>query len=309
MRNRRSGLLALAVAMAGMMVMAAPAGAGQASGQTPGQKSGLNFAPLGKQAMAVERSLGARVGVAVLDTASGQVWEYRGTERFPLNSTFKALACGVLLEKAQRQEADLAQTLPVEAAKLVSYSPVTEKRAGTAMSLTDLCAAAMTYSDNTAANLVLQAIGGPGGLTAALRRIGDPVTRIDRWEPEMNGATPGDLRDTTTPLAMLRTLQALALGPVLGDPAGAQFRQWLIDNQVSGPLLRAGLPADWRVGDRTGAGGHGSRSVVAVVWPPQRPPLVITAYLTGTKADIDRRNAALAGLGQTLAQVVAAGSR
>nr|WP_019645951.1 class A beta-lactamase [Novispirillum itersonii] len=297
MRMKRGGLLALAVAMAGMM-MAGVTGRGQAAG--------LNFAPLGTKAAEIERTLGARVGVAVIDTASGQIWEYRGNERFPLNSTFKALACGTLLQMAQRQELDLSQSVPVEAGAIVSYSPVTEKRVGSAMTLSDLCAATMTYSDNTAANLVLRAVGGPVALTEALRRIGDPVTRIDRWEPDMNEATPGDLRDTTTPLAMARTLQSLALGTVLPGESGDLFRQWLKDNQVSGPLLRAGLPGGWTVGDRTGAGGHGSRSVVAVVWPPQRKPLVVTAYLTQTKASMDQRNAALASLGREVAKAVSA---
>ena len=157
-----------------------------------------------------------------------------------------------------------------------------------------------------AANLVLRALGGPAGLTAFWRQHGDQISRLDRWEPALNEAAPGDVRDTTTPLAAARGVWALALGDGLAGPARRTWLDWLAGNQLSGSLLRAGMPADWRVADRSGAGGHGARSIVAVVWPPRHPPLTLAVYLTGTTAELAVRDAAIAGLGRALVADMAA---
>lgn len=258
--------------------------------------------PLDQSFRSIEQRLGGRVGAFILDTRTGRTWTHRAGERFPLNSTFKAFACAGVLAKVDRGQEDLTRTITFTKSDLVSHSPVVEKMAGgPGMSLSDVCAAAMVQSDNAAANAALKRIGGPAGFTAFMRSIGDEKTRLDRWEPEMNEASPGDPRDTTTPAMAAASLQRLVLGDVLAPPSRQRLTDWLLGNAVSGPLLRAGLPSGWRVADRTGAGGHGSRSIIAVIWPPQRPPVIAAVYLTGTKGDLDTRNAAIAEVGAALA--------
>jgi len=253
----------------------------------------------------LEARLDARLGAAVLDTETGRRWSYRADERFPLNSTFKAYACAGLLARVDAGEEDLERRMVVRPDAVVSYSPVAGKRTGgEGMTLAELCSAAVTLSDNTAGNLVLDVLGGPEGFTAFMRRIGDPETRLDRREPDLNEAKPGDSRDTTTPTAAVNSLQALVAGPMLSEDSRRLLEAWLADDWVGGPLLRAGLPAGWRIGDKTGAGGYGSRSVVAVIRPPERKPVFAAIYITGTAATMDERNAAIAEIGAALATVV-----
>lgn len=258
--------------------------------------------PLGQSFRSIEQRLGGRVGAFILDTQTGRTWTHRAGERFPLNSTVKAFACAGVLARVDRGQEDLGRIVTFAKSDLVSHSPVVEKVAGgPGMSVAEVCAAAMVQSDNAAANAALKRIGGPAGFTAFMRSIGDEKTRLDRWEPEMNEASPGDPRDTTTPAMAAASLQRLVLGDVLTPPSRQRLTDWLLGNAVSGPLLRAGLPSGWRVADRTGAGGHGSRSIIAVIWPPERQPVIAAVYLTGTKGTIDTRNQAIAEVGAALA--------
>lgn len=248
----------------------------------------------------IEKRLGARVGLAVYDTGRNIEWLHRAGERFPLTSTFKAFACGALLHQVDGGQTELDSTVRIAPSDLVPYAPVMEKLVGQDVSLAATCSAALRLSDNVAGNKVLDRIGGPKGLTGYLRSIGDATTRLDRHEPELNEATPGDPRDTTTPEAIANSLRRLVLGNALSASSRSQLTEWLVADEVGGPLLRAGLPASWRIGDRTGAGGHGSRSVVAVIWPPGRAPIVAAVYVTGTDATMDQRNQAIAELGVAL---------
>ena len=217
----------------------------------------------------VADDLEARVGFAAYDLESGQRWEYHADQRFAMSSTFKTLACAALLHRVDTGQANLARKVNVSESDLVTYSPITETYAdGEAMTLSDLCEATLTTSDNTAANLVLRELGGPEAVTSFARHLGDDVTRLDRWETELNEALPGDNRDTTTPNAMVRNLQTLLLGDALSEPSREQLRDWLEGNQVADGLFRAAVPEGWVVADRTGAGGFGSRSIPAVIWPP-----------------------------------------
>ena len=251
--------------------------------------------------VATEKRLDARIGFAAYDYQSGKRWEYNANDRFPMTSTFKALACAAVLERVDAGDEDLTRVVIVRESDLVPYAPVTEKRlGGQGMTLYELCDAAMSMSDNTAANLVLRSLGGPGGVTEFARRIGDPVTRLDRWEIELNEAGPGDVRDTTTPNAMARNLRGLVFGDVLSTDSRRQFADWLAGNKVAGSLIRAGIPDHWRVGDRTGAGGYGSRSIIAVIWPPERRPVIVAIYMTETEASLDERNAAIAEIARAL---------
>ncbi len=248
----------------------------------------------------IEVQSGGRMGVAVLDTESGRRVGHRASERFPLCSTFKLLACGAVLARVDAGREHLDRRVPFGPGDLVSYSPVTETRVGDGMTLAELCAAAMTQSDNTAGNLILASLGGPPAVTAYARSIGDAVTRLDRSETALNEALPGDERDTTTPDAMADNLVSLVLGERLSSSSRAQLTTWLVSNQTGGAKLRAGLPGTWRVGDKTGGGDHGTTNDIAVLWPPGRKPLVVCVYLTQTTARFEERNAAIAAVARAV---------
>lgn len=253
------------------------------------------------KAREIEQRLAARVGLAVYDTRSDRQWLYNADERFPMASTSKLLTCGTLLRQVEEGRNEIDRAILIQEADLIPYAPVTQSMVGRQMGLGDLCAATMRTSDNVAANKVLGEIGGPAAVTTFLRSIGDRTTRLDRNEPDVNEATPGDPRDTTTPAAMAATLRKLVLGNAVSPASRERLSSWLISDEVGGPLLRAGIPRDWRIGDRTGAGGYGTRGIVAVMWPPEREPIVAAIYITGTNATMDERNAAIAELGAALA--------
>jgi beta-lactamase class A len=188
----------------------------------------------------------------------------------------------------------------------LSYAPIAKQHVnGDGLSIGELCEAAVTVSDNTAANLILQSLGGPSALTRYARSLGDEYTRLDRIEPDLNEAAPDDPRDTTTPAAMAKNLMVLATGAALSAASRDQLIAWLLACKTGDAKLRAGLPKAWRIGDKTGAGGHGSSNDVAVVWPLNRAPLLIAAYLTGTEASDDRRNATHAGVARAVADALA----
>ncbi|CAN5514593.1 class A beta-lactamase [soil metagenome] len=247
----------------------------------------------------IEAGLKARVGVSVLDTATDRRLSYRGDERFPMCSTFKALLGAAVLKRVEAGEEDLNRRIHFGKAELVTYSPVTKENTGDlGMTIGELCHAAITVSDNTAANLLLKTIGGPAGVTELARSLGDDVTRLDRWEPELNEAADGDPRDTTSPDAMATSLNALVVGDALSEPSREHFVAWLVANTTGNARLRAGVPAEWRIGDKTGSGGFGTANDVAVIWPPDRKPVFVAMFVTQTAAPAAACNAAFAEVAQ-----------
>ncbi|HBI10041.1 MAG TPA: class A beta-lactamase [Franconibacter pulveris] len=263
----------------------------------------VDLSQLTAAAQQEEKTLNARLGVTVLDTATGKTASYRGDERFPLNSTHKALLCGALLKQADEKKVSLTEAVRFDKSRLVEYSPVTEKHtAPQSMNWLQLCSAAVSYSDNTAANLISQKAGGPQGVNAFLRANGDKTTRLDRLEPALNEARPGDERDTTTPQAISRTLQTLLLGDALSEASRKQLIRWMMDDKVADALLRKSLPKGWTIADKTGAGGYGSRSIISMVWPEKGAPLVVAIYITQTDASLAQSNAAIARLGRVIFQ-------
>ena len=249
---------------------------------------------------ALEARHGGRLGVAVLDTGSGRRLVQRGGERFPLTSTFKFLAAGHVLARVDRGEERLDRMVAYGKEDLVTYSPITSQHAS--MTIGALCDAAVTLSDNTAGNLLLDSFGGPAGLTGWLRGLGDAVTRLDRRETALNEARPGDPRDTTTPEAMLGLLQALLLGPALSESSRARLTAWLVGCRTGDRRLRAGVPAGWKVGDKTGSGENGTANDIGILWPPGRPPILVAAYSTGSSAPEEARSAVLAEVGRLAAE-------
>lgn len=227
----------------------------------------------------LEKRTGGRLGVAVLDTQTSITFGYRGSEAFPMCSTFKALAAAFVLARVDKGEESLDRRVTYGKDKLVDYSPLSGKHADAdGMTVAELCEAAVTVSDNTAANLLLESFGGPPALTDWLRSIGDGTTRLDRTEPTLNEGRKDDPRDTTTPDAMLDTLGNLTLGSILTEASSDRLIAWLVASTTGKERLRAGLPADWKVGDKTGTGPNGSVSDIAVIWPPDRGPIVAVVY-------------------------------
>ncbi|MES4904593.1 MULTISPECIES: class A beta-lactamase [unclassified Streptomyces] len=230
--------------------------------------------PYARELKDLERRFDARLGVYAIDTGTGREVAYNDGERFAYNSTFKALACGVVLRKHSLSGMDKKITYSEDV--LLPNSPVTEKHIATGMTLSELCDATIRYSDNAAANLILKELGGPKALDAALEEIGDDVTRMDRPEPYLSRWVPGETRDTTTPRAFAKDLRAFVLGDVLGKSERARLTEWLRTNKTGDKVIRAGVPKGWVVGDKTGTGSYyGGRNDIAVVWPPDSAPVVI----------------------------------
>lgn len=246
----------------------------------------------------LERKSGGRLGVSILDTGTGRRFTHRGDERFLMCSTFKWLAAAAVLARVDRGVEQLDRRVVFGKDVLLEYAPVTRHHVGPpGLSVAELCQAAVGLSDNTAANLLLASMGGPAAVTAFARGLGDEVTRLDRTEPELNVGSPGDLRDTTTPDAMLVSMRRVLLGDVLSANSRGRLIQWLRGSTTGLDAIRAGVPATWVVGDKTGS-GHGINNDVAIIWPPQRKPLLVTAYYADSPTDLAGRKAVLAAVGR-----------
>jgi beta-lactamase class A len=251
----------------------------------------------------IEAREGGRLGVFVRDAGTGATIEHRSDERFPMCSTFKLLTAAAALKRVDEGAERLDRKIAYGPSDLLEYAPIAKAHvAEGGMTVADLCAAAIDWSDNTAGNLVLQSIGGPAGFTQFARSLGDNVTRLDRNEPTLNESLPGDERDTTSPRAMAGTMQKVLVGDALSDASRSQLQMWLIGDKVGDKRLRAGLPPSWRIGDKTGTGDRGSTNAVAIIWPPGRAPLIATVYYTGSSASVDARNAVHKEIGALIAE-------
>jgi beta-lactamase class A len=248
---------------------------------------------------ALEERAGGRLGIAVFDTGSGKRFAYRGDERFPMCSTFKILVAAAILARVDAGKERLDRRLSYGASDLLDYAPVTKAHLAEGnMIVGALCAAAIEMSDNTAANLLLQVVGGPPGLTAFLRSQGDEMTRLDRNEPELNESAAGDERDTTTPTAMLTNMDRLLVGDALTLASRVLLQGWMINCRTGEQRLPTSVPNGARIGHKTGSGEHGTSNDVAVVWPVGRKPVLITTYLTGSPAKPSERDAVIAECGR-----------
>jgi beta-lactamase class A len=228
----------------------------------------------------LEKRSGARIGIVALDVGTKRQVEYHGQERFLMCSTFKVLAAAAVLKRVDEKKEKLDRFVPYGEAQLLGHAPVTRahvKEGG--MTLDALCAAAIEQSDNTAANLLLETIGGPKGVTEFARALGDEFTRLDRMEPELNIASPGDDRDTTTPAAMGKDLQRLFTSEVLSRESRDRLEGWMVANQTGLKMIRASVPVDWHVGDKTGRSGKGATNDIAILRPPTGGPFFIAIYV------------------------------
>ncbi|KXO14056.1 Beta-lactamase [Moritella sp. JT01] len=231
----------------------------------------------------IEQQIEGQIGVSVIDTENNTQWSFNGTERFPMMSTFKTLACANVLYDVQHNMLSLTQKINVSKEGLINWNPITQHFIGAQMSLKSVCGAAMIMSDNYAANLALEQIDGPKGVTAFLRSIGDNETRLDHFEPKVNYVKKGAKNDTTTPVAMMNTIRKLLIGNVLDAESKAQLQVWMTNNMVSDGLARAVLPKGWKIADRSGGGVNGSRTLTAMVWKKDHKPVFVGIFIANSK--------------------------
>jgi beta-lactamase class A len=268
-----------------------PAPAPTAPRATPAPKASESTARFTE----LELSVGGRLGVAALDTSSGARVGWRADERFAMCSTFKLALVGAVLARVDAGQEQLSRSVAFGAADLLEYAPSTRTHLGEgSMTVEALCEAAITVSDNTAANLLLASVSGPAGLTAFFRTLGDATSRLDRNEPMLNTAIAGDERDTTTPHAMLGTMHALLVGEALSASSRARLLAWLAATSTGLSRLRAGFPTTFRAGDKTGTGENGAVNDLAIAWPPAKKPILVAAYTMGSGASTEQLSAALA---------------
>nr|WP_063851288.1 class A beta-lactamase [Proteus vulgaris]BAA07084.1 Pre BlaB Protein [Proteus vulgaris] len=242
-----------------------------------------------EQLNTLEKYSQGRLGVALINTKDNSQITYRGEERFAMASTSKVMAVAAVLKASEKQAGLLDKNITIKKSDLVAYSPITEKHLTTGMTLAELSAATLQYSDNTAMNKILDYLGGPAKVTQFARSINDVTYRLDRKEPELNTAIHGDPRDTTSPIAMAKSLQALTLGDALGQSQRQQLVTWLKGNTTGDNSIKAGLPKHWVVGDKTGSGDYGTTNDIAVIWPENHAPLILVVYFTQQEQDAKYR--------------------
>jgi len=256
------------------------------------------------QMKALEQMEGGRIGVAAVNLENGQRLAYRAHERFAMCSTFKFPLVAAVLSRVDAGKEQLNRTIEFGQADILEYAPITRQHLedGT-MNVAELSAAAIQYSDNTAANLLLQSIGGPKELTRYLRSVGDKATRLDRTEPTLNSNLLNDPRDTTTPSAMVDTMEKLLVGGALSEQSKEQINTWLVGNTTGDKKLRAGMNPDWKIGDKTGSGDNGASNDVAIVWPTGKKPFLIAVYYTGANSSADKKSEVIAEVGRIISAI------
>lgn len=275
----RLGLAAAPLAVAGGAVLGTGTAGATGSGLDPAVRD-------------LERAYDVTLGVSATNLATGARLAHRADDRFAMLSVFKTFVAAAVLEQADERR--LRHRVWYPPADIVVNSPVTAEHVDTGITIAELCDAALRYSDNTAGNLLLREVGGPRGLTAYARSIGDRVTRLDRWEPELNSALPGDERDTSTPAAVARSYASLLTGRALQPADRRRLTDWMLANTTSAARFRAGLPQGWTLADKTGAGDYGTNNDAGVAWNPAGEPIVIVALSRRVAVDAPKVDAALA---------------
>lgn len=253
----------------------------------------------------LEARTGARIGLALVAANGELLKSWRGDERFALCSTFKLALGAAVLERVEAGELAMDDAIAFDESDVLDYAPIVAPRVREgSMTVGELAGAISTHSDNSAANLLLEEIGGPEALTEFFRRQGDAATRLDRIEPELNENAQDDVRDTTTPQAMAGLVQRLVLGDALGEEARTRLAEWAVANTTGDNRIRAGIPEGWRVGDKTGTCGYdedGAVNDVAIVWPPIEPPFVLAVYIDRPTAAREEVEASIAEIGELAA--------
>ncbi|MFL1376496.1 MULTISPECIES: class A beta-lactamase [unclassified Nocardiopsis] len=252
---------------------------------------------------ALEEEFDAHLGVYAIDTGTGAEIAHHADDRFAYASTHKALSAGAVLERNTLEEMERVVTFTED--DLLPWTPVTERHVDSGMTLLEVADAAVRYSDNTAANLLLEELGGPQGFEDALRGIGDEVIEAERWEPDLSEHTPGEVRDTSTPRAMAASLRAYTLGGVLPEDRREVLVDMLLRNTTGDATIRAGVPEGWIVGDKTGAANHGTRNDIGLLWPSEGDDPIVLAIMSSREApDAERRDELIAAAAGVVAEAL-----
>lgn len=266
-----------------LMIIVLVAGCG---GQNPEKK--IN-APEEKF-IALEQKFNSKIGVYVLDTNNSREICYNADERFAYCSTHKVLSVAALFQRKSIDELNAVKK--ISQADILTYAPVTKNHVNAEMTLAEICEAAIRWSDNTAANLIIEELGGVADFKAALREIGDNVTEPARIEPEMNFFEVGEIRDTSTPRQMAKDFKFFLIDEALSEEKKFLLKNWMTETSITDELIKAAAPADWIVADKSGSGGNfGTRNDIAVVYPPNRPPVIIAIMSRRNEVDADFDNA------------------
>jgi len=247
---------------------------------------------------------GGRLGLHVFDTHTGRRWSFDDDSRYAMASTFKMLLAAAVLQRADLGTISLDQQVKLQASDMLSHAPVTSKHLDGTLTVRELCAAVVEVSDNPAANLLLKMIDGPSGLTRFFRSLGDRQTRLDRYELDLNSNLPGDPRDTTTPRAMVHSMEQVLTKEVLSPASREMLLGWMINASTGLKMVRQGLPAPWKVGDKTGKGENGAVNDLVIAWPSGRKPVLMALYLSDSKRTIAELSAVHAEIGGIVAQEV-----
>lgn len=243
-------------------------------------KPEINSLEIRQKLAQLEKESGGRLGLAFIDTANNSEILYRAKERFPMCSTSKVMVVSSILKASERSIGLLDNKVLIKESDLVNYNPITGSYVGQEMTIAELSKAALQYSDNTAMNKLLTFVGGPMKVTKYARSIGDTKFRLDRKEPELNTAIPNDRRDTTTPLAMATSLKNITTGDVLDKQSRTILINWMKGNTTGNESIKAGIPSDWVIVDKTGAGEYGTTNDIAVIFPKHSKPIILAIYFT-----------------------------
>ncbi len=298
---RRTGLAALA----SLVIVPATgcATSGEAAPESTRSADSVTSVDFQGEFERLEEEFDARLGVYAVDTGTGERVAHRPDERFAYASTHKAFTAALTLRQNTPEE--MEEVITYTADDLVEWSPITEEHVDTGLTLLEVADAAVRYSDNTAANLLFDELGGPDGVEEAMRGLGDDVIEVDRIEPELNEATPGDERDTSTPRAMAESLRGFSLEEVLPEDRREVFNDMLIGNTTGDDLIRSGVPDGWTVGDKTGSAAYASRSDIAVLWPPEGDPIVIAVMSSRDAQDDEHDDALIAKAAEVVVEALA----
>lgn len=243
----------------------------------------------------LKASSGVELGVAAIDTANGHVIEYHAHERFPMACTSKVMGVAAVLKKSMNHSSYLQQKIMYQQKDVLDWAPITKKHVKDGMTIAELSAAAISYSDNTAMNLLAKQIDGLKGVNDFARSIGDKYFQLDHWWPEEGMSNIFQRTDSSTPMAMAISFRKLVLGNVLADPQREDLKMWLIQNTTGGARIRAGIPKGWIVGDKTGTGGYyGTANDIAIIWPPHCDPIIVTVFTTSADKNVPYHNDVIA---------------
>ncbi|MBU5265663.1 class A beta-lactamase [Virgibacillus proomii] len=240
----------------------------------------------------LEEEYDTKLGIYALDTGTNQIVSYRAEDRFAYASTHKVLSVGVLLQ--QNDINKLEEGILIKEDDLVNYNPITEKHVGEQMTWREISDASIRYSDNAAANHILEQIGGPEGFKKALRDIGDDVTNPERIEPYLNQVKPGETRDTSTPKALATSLYSFTIGDALTKEKQDLLVDWLKRNTTGDNLIRAGVPKGWGVGDKSGSASYGTRNDIGIIWPPNEDPIILAVLSSQAEEDAEANDELIA---------------